>query len=180
MPKNLENIRDNILVTARKMLTDEGYSSFNIRKIANHCGIATGTIYNYYKSKQEIVLAIVVIEWQMMIRRMDTGIKMDIEQIDKFAIIYQELCQFMNEVHKIWFDISTESTKNKLKDIKPQKELLIAGLTEKIFLLINNDRQNKDFRFLADVICKLFLTYAYQSEIKFTKLRPVILSLIKG
>ena len=60
MPKIIEGVRENILNTARTMLFAEGYQSISIRAVAQACGIATGTFYNYFENKPEFCLKIAI------------------------------------------------------------------------------------------------------------------------
>jgi AcrR family transcriptional regulator len=76
MPKNLQNVREDILGVTRAMIAESGYADLNIRNIAVKCGIGTGTFYNYFSSKQEVVAAIVMHEWELTLRKMDKGVKM--------------------------------------------------------------------------------------------------------
>lgn len=179
MPKALNNVKDDILTAARKMLTEAGYVNLNMRTIASHCGIATGTLYNYYKSKQEIVGEILKNEWTMMLRRIDQGTKNNIETIDKLEVIYTELGALMNDVHNIWIDNSSSHIDGgELAEIKCGKDALMESLSQKVLSLIRDDRQNKDFNFISDVICRLFTSYCYKQNIAFEKLKPIISSIL--
>lgn len=58
-----ENMRLNskivISETALKLFANEGYHSTSISKIAKEAGIATGLMYNYYKSKEDLLESII-------------------------------------------------------------------------------------------------------------------------
>lgn len=47
--------KENILESARKVLTEQGISKLSLRKIAAETGCAAPSIYYYFKNKQEIV-----------------------------------------------------------------------------------------------------------------------------
>lgn len=180
MPKTLNNVKDDILSTTRKMLSESGYRKLNIREIASRCGIAAGTLYNYYKSKQEIVGEILETEWNMMQRRIDQRIRTQENLIDKLEIVYAELSVLMRDVHNIWFDSSVSNLEeNEYSNAKSHRETLIKSLTTRIFSLIIDNKQDRDSEFLADVICRLFISYSYQENITFDKLSPIIISLLK-
>jgi AcrR family transcriptional regulator len=49
--------RDCILRSARAVFGRQGYADTNVESIAEHAGIAKGTLYLYFKSKEEIYLA---------------------------------------------------------------------------------------------------------------------------
>ncbi|NSL51006.1 TetR/AcrR family transcriptional regulator [Calidifontibacillus erzurumensis] len=47
-----------IIKKAIKLFAAKGYHSTSIQEIANACGIAKGTLYNYFSSKEEVMLSI--------------------------------------------------------------------------------------------------------------------------
>ena len=51
MPKIIENVREMLLHEARRQAEAYGYSSVTVRSVAKECGIGTGTVYNYFPSK---------------------------------------------------------------------------------------------------------------------------------
>ena len=57
MPKIIKNPEDRILQAARNRLLDKDLSSFSLRGVAADCGIAVGTIYNYFKDKESLMAA---------------------------------------------------------------------------------------------------------------------------
>lgn len=180
MPKNLVNIKEDILMVTRNLLSEGGYANLNIRAIASKCGVASGTLYNYYDSKREIVEEILKNEWNMMLRRIDQASKADVSIIEKLETVYNELSYLMNNVHNIWFESSSLNNDDiELSKIKCNKKVLIKSLSDKLLHLIGNGEQSKDYEFLSDVICKLFVSYVYEGDIEFKKLEPVIASLLK-
>ena len=54
MPKIIKDPEERILQAARKRLLDSDLSSFSLRGVASDCGIAVGTIYNYFKDKENL------------------------------------------------------------------------------------------------------------------------------
>lgn len=47
-----------IIMTAEQMLLEHGLTAFSMNKLAGECGIAKGTLYLYFKSREEIFAAI--------------------------------------------------------------------------------------------------------------------------
>ena len=63
MPKILENLKETIINEARKQLFEKGYAGMTIRSVAEGCNIGTGTLYNYFKSKDILISAIILEDW---------------------------------------------------------------------------------------------------------------------
>ena len=58
MRKKDDTLRSNLLNLARNIADEKGIDAINIRAIANKAGVATGTVYNYFSNKDEILLAL--------------------------------------------------------------------------------------------------------------------------
>lgn len=52
----IDDFKNRILETTLQLISKEGYEGFSIRKLGPRLGIAPKTIYNYFKSKEEIYL----------------------------------------------------------------------------------------------------------------------------
>ena len=50
--------RERLVNAAVEEFAREGYDAANINRITQAAGVATGTIYNYFPSKKELMLAI--------------------------------------------------------------------------------------------------------------------------
>src|SRR6185369_14904571 len=53
-------LRETILATARDLVLQKGFAELSIRKLADEIGYAPGTIYVYFKNRDEIVREICV------------------------------------------------------------------------------------------------------------------------
>ena len=69
MPKVIENVREQLLTEARKQISEQGYAPTTMRSIAKACGVAVGTIYNYFPSKEMLIATFVAEDWH---RRMES------------------------------------------------------------------------------------------------------------
>lgn len=56
--------KEEILETSRDLIRQRGWPAMNIRSLAGACGISVGSIYNYFESKDELMVAIVEGVWQ--------------------------------------------------------------------------------------------------------------------
>jgi len=50
-----EDRKDSILKSALQLFADEGYHSSSISKIASSAGVSKGLLYNYFKSKEDVL-----------------------------------------------------------------------------------------------------------------------------
>ncbi|HZG75899.1 MAG TPA: TetR/AcrR family transcriptional regulator [Paenibacillus sp.] len=56
--KKKEEIRGKILAAAEKLFTEQGYEETTTSRIAAEAGVASGTAFNYFDSKSELLLAV--------------------------------------------------------------------------------------------------------------------------
>ena len=63
MPKIIENIREQLMNEAKLQIAERGYKNTTIRSVAGGCGVAVGTVYNYYKSKDMLIASLVLQDW---------------------------------------------------------------------------------------------------------------------
>lgn len=53
-----QQIRNNILDVSRKLFIQQGYSATTIRQILTETGITTGTLYHFFRDKEDILVAL--------------------------------------------------------------------------------------------------------------------------
>lgn len=56
--------KEKILEISRQMIMEKGIPAINMRVIASECGVAVGSIYNYYPSKSDLVNATIESVWK--------------------------------------------------------------------------------------------------------------------
>ena len=67
MPKIIKNLERKLLEEARHQIEESGYSAVTIRSVAAACGVGVGTVYNYYASKDELLAAYMLEDWNVCI-----------------------------------------------------------------------------------------------------------------
>lgn len=63
MPKIIEDLRETILLHSRRMLLGDGYDRLTVRGVAAACGVAVGTVYNYFPSKEMLAASVMLCDW---------------------------------------------------------------------------------------------------------------------
>lgn len=106
MPKILENPEQEILKQAREILYQEGCQALSIRKVAAACGIAVGTIYNYFPTKKELVTRIMADYWESYFQELERIDREEQDFYNKLRAIYNLLDTFVNTFRDMWVDIN--------------------------------------------------------------------------
>ena len=68
MPKLLDNIKEKAIEEARREMLSDGYRAMTIRRVAKELGIAVGTLYNYFSSKEYLAAGVMLEDWQAQIQ----------------------------------------------------------------------------------------------------------------
>jgi len=64
MRKKDQDIQPALLASARRIACQQGVEAISIRNLATDVGVSVGTVYNYYESKQDVLLALTEEYWQ--------------------------------------------------------------------------------------------------------------------
>ena len=87
MRKKDETLRDTLLSFAREIVSTQGPDALNIRTLSKRVGVASGTVYNYFASKDEILLVLTEEYWQQTLLDMRGEIYAD-RFTDQISEIY--------------------------------------------------------------------------------------------
>lgn len=74
MRKKDDQLKGILLDHARALADSDGIDAVNIRAIAQRAGVATGTVYNYFANKNDILLALTEEYWKKTLEDMQTAI----------------------------------------------------------------------------------------------------------
>lgn len=83
MPKIIENLQNNILDEARRIIDEKGADALSMRNLANRLGIAPSTLYNYYESKEQLTGALLKRSWAEALAEIDEICSCQTEGINK-------------------------------------------------------------------------------------------------
>ena len=102
MPKIIENLREELLAEAKRQIAERGYKNTTIRSVAAECGIAVGTVYNYFKSKDMLIASFILVDWLECVRSISEQPKEDRRRYLNF--IHLSLLKFEEKHHALFTD----------------------------------------------------------------------------
>lgn len=94
MPKIIMNLQSTLLAKAKALLLEKGYRALNMRDVANGCGIAVGTLYNYYDSKEALVSSVLLADWNEDLANTETALSKASAEIDGLELIFRTIRSF--------------------------------------------------------------------------------------
>jgi TetR/AcrR family transcriptional regulator, fatty acid metabolism regulator protein len=108
-----------ILQAAEAVLLEKGYHEMSIDEIAARVGIAKGTVYLHFPSKEELVLALVERDTQRLLDIVQSNVSLETTSRGKLEIIFQALYREYFDKHvRIPYLINTSSELRRLFEEK--------------------------------------------------------------
>jgi AcrR family transcriptional regulator len=201
MPKLIEGAREAILVAAERLLLYEGYENLTIRGIASECGMAIGTVYNYFHAKDEIVFFLMREEWDRTIYAMAEAssevlamvadkefspAKSKDAKAEALGKILSILHSFTSKYKGIWRLMASATRETKSASVQSYdrteflsqlqekiKTILAAGISEN-----SPDSDGQYLDFLASFITAAFTRFAMDDTLDHAKFEAVLRKLI--
>lgn len=159
MPKIIENVREMLLVEAKRQISENGYAGTTIRSVATACGLGVGTVYNYFKSKDMLIASFMLEDWQECIREMKQE-----NASDKSSLlrgIYVSLNGFAHTHASLFRDSDAAKT---FATVFAERHKLLRDQLADIIMPICEKTTHADKRFLAEFISESLLTWTMSGK----------------
>lgn len=106
MPKIIENLPRRLAEEAQRQVLQSGYGALTIRSVASACGVGVGTVYNYYPSKDALVAAFLLEDWNQCVHAMADCARTAETAEPVLRTIHRELSAFTGRHQAIFRDAS--------------------------------------------------------------------------
>lgn len=108
MSRIIENPKELILSTATTLAHEEGIASINMRAVAKKCDIALGTIYNYFPTKMDLVIAIIENFWNECFKEFHHAYDPTLDFFKQLEVLYFYMLNYLEQFRETWLkDLST-------------------------------------------------------------------------
>ncbi len=102
MPKIIDDLQKKIMKEAKQQVLENGYTRTTIRSVAQDCGIAIGTIYNYYPSKDYLIASFVLNDWIPLKEAINEKCKSTSKPMEAFHFMYMMLGKFISDYQPLF------------------------------------------------------------------------------
>jgi AcrR family transcriptional regulator len=97
MARPASDIRHRLIVSARTRFLHEGVDGASLRQIARDAGTNIGMVYYYFKTKDELFLAVVQDVYGVLLEDMAQSLQGDAPEEQRFAALYERLSRLSEE-----------------------------------------------------------------------------------
>ena len=167
MPKILENVKEELICEAKRQIAEQGSKATTIRSVAAGCGIAVGTVYNYFSSKDMLVASFILEDWIAMLE--DLKQRRHSSPEENLFAIHNALIEFARKHASIFSDKDAVSTYYSV--FYEKHKLLRHQLADLILPLV------RESEFEAEFIAESMLTWTMAGK-SFDEIYSVIKKII--
>ena len=162
MPKVIPGLKEGILKCADEILSKGEFDKFSIRGIAKECGIAVGTLYNYYSSKDDILKAVIDSHMQKMLDAIDEKCAEAKSITDGLCYICEGVRAFSEKHPEVW--VSSVLGGYNQAAVTEWKNLLRPAVVQKFVALSDRLGYTHDSELLP-AIAEIMIALGTQCEI---------------
>lgn len=175
MPKIIDDLQGTFIRAARSMLLTDGGRALTIRNVASRCHVAVGTVYNYFKSKDELMACVMLEDWQqaMMVMRASTEKAADV--LTGLRGVYDALAGFEALYREAWVNYAANN--DAITNITKRHGLVISQLTSVVEPLLQRFCVNWN-AYLPTFLAETLLSAASRGAGSFEQVQPILMRLI--
>lgn len=187
MARVIENPKQLILDNAKNILYSEGYSNLSIRNVAKASGLAVGTIYNYYPTKKDLVIEMMIEYWEQCFKVLEIIIASEQSLYEKLNKIFSELNTFISTFREVWLKASNFESPDYVESGLEKEFIYIEILIRKIEALLINEasKENSEITIKIDTyelskfIVMNFITMIQMQMFKYPSFENILKQLLK-
>ena len=154
MPKIIENARGLILDEAKKQIRQRGYAATTVRSVAAECGVAIGTVYNYFPSKEILIASFMSDDWKACMEAISAC---PCHPSQSFLYcIYENILNFASKHDDLFSD--PDAHRVFVATFEERHDMLVAMLAGCVLPLCKEENEkDRDFtsRFIAESLLTL-------------------------
>ena len=140
-------IRQHIIETASDLFYRNGYNSTGINEIISESGIAKATLYNHFRSKEDICLAYLQFKNEIFLKELEAFCRAKKEGVPQLLAIFDFLQQFFQkkDFNGCWCIKTVSEIPKENKSIRSEIQAQKHGFLQLITKLVqsNLDIENK-------------------------------------
>ncbi len=151
---------DTILNMSKKIAIENGLNSINMRLIAKNCDIALGSIYNYFPSKSDLLIATIQSIWQDIFNLNSNSFNSEIF-IDNIIYIFETINKNLQK-YPDFFTLHSLSFNNENKHKgKKSMDIFLNNIKVHLTNILENDKNVRNNVFNEYLTPTIFVDYIF-------------------
>ena len=146
----IENPQQLILSRAKEILHNEGFKKLSMRNLSKKCGIALGTIYNYYSTKEELIIEMMSDYWKENLYVLEDILNSDDTLYIKLNEIFNKLSIFIKTFKEVWLKPEFYENPGCIKKSLEKENIYIEKLVIMIERILLKEEENNKIKIRLD------------------------------
>ena len=183
-----EERRIQIVEAAYEVMASKGYSNFTIEDIANTAGLSKGGVLHYFKTKEEILIHLLVQIYKILednIKKREEKYRTPERKIQGIIIAYIVTAKKNPSIYKVMIDFAARTTINdRIRDINNKiyeltysefKKVIDIGIEEGVFKKVNS---SDSAYAIASMITGLAFQWTFNNTLQIDHMTRTCLAII--
>ena len=166
MPKIIPELRERFIASARRRLLEGDSHDITVRQVARDCHTATGTVYNYFPSKESLLAAAMMEDWLECCRSMRSDALKQEEPFAALRATASALRRFTGRYAPIWRNYATSG--NNISELNLRHHQVVEEIAGAVQETLERFEVERD-SCLSEVLGELIL-YASRSDDGFARI----------
>lgn len=132
--------RKQILHAAKELASLHGVTQISIRGVAKACGVSVGSIYNYFPTKSELVIAVIEEFWRGAFSDMPMEELEKLPLPDCFHRVYISLQSYMDTFQKSWLKELSQLEKTEKQMGRSREQDYFFRIRRLFLICLDNDQ----------------------------------------
>ncbi len=152
--------KEEILEVSRNIAASKGITAVNMRTVASECGIALGSLYNYFTSKAELLSATVEAVWADIFPI--DKISKDCENIIEYLKVLLESAEESKQHYPQFFSMHALSfAAGDKREGRKVMEDYFQKIKQQMLIFLENDKKTRAQIFTEQLSEKVFVDYTF-------------------
>ncbi|APT45760.1 TetR/AcrR family transcriptional regulator [Bacillus safensis] len=139
-----------IIDAAVVVIAENGYHQSQVSKIAKQAGVADGTIYLYFKNKEDILISLFKEKMGQFIERMETDIQKKPSAKEKLLLLIEEHFRMLAQNHHLALVTQLELRQSNL-ELRQKINEVLKGYLNMLESILTEGKKTGEFRQNLDV-----------------------------
>ncbi|MGE6628952.1 TetR/AcrR family transcriptional regulator [Bacillus sp. NPDC077027] len=139
-----------IIDAAVVVIAENGYHQSQVSKIAKQAGVADGTIYLYFKNKEDILISLFKEKMGQFIERMEEEIKQKPSATEKLLLLIQEHFRLLANDHHLALVTQLELRQSNL-ELRQKINEVLKGYLNMLDYILTEGKKTREFKQNLDV-----------------------------